>query len=216
MMAAAEGNTPYELAYAGSYAAALLIWLREYEQAEASAERALELAEKHRFPLVSATARCLLGRARAELGHAAEGVELIRQGIAGLQEVGSFAGFFFFHLALALERAGAVADALETVEQSFQTYKPFPDSLRLRGELMFKQGQVELAESDFREAIARAQATGAKVFQLRAMMSFAPLLAKQGRRHEARTMLTEIYRRFTEGFDTADLKDAKALLEQLA
>ena len=55
----------------------------------------------------------------------------------------------------------------------------------------------------------------AKAWELRATMSLARLLAKQGRRDEARTMLAEIYGWFTEGFDTADLKDAKALLDQL-
>ena len=90
-----------------------------------------------------------------------------------------------------------------------------PETLRLRGELRLKQGQTELAEADFREAIALAQKMGAKAWELRATMSLARLLAKQGRRDEARAMLAEIYGWFTEGFDTADLKDAKALLDEL-
>ncbi len=73
----------------------------------------------------------------------------------------------------------------------------------------------ELAEADFREAIALAQSMGAKAWELRATMSLARLIASQGRREEARTMLAEIYNWFTEGFDTADLIDAKALLDQL-
>ena len=215
MIAAADGNTLFEQAYSGQWAATILVWLREYEQAGVSAERALKLSMKHQFPLVTALARCLLGRARAELGRAAEGVELIRQGIAGMQEVGSFIGFFFFHLAVALERDGLIVDALESVEQSFRIYKPFPDSLRLRGELRLKQGQMELAESDFREAIALAQKSGAKALELRATMSLARLLDVQRRCDEARAMLADIYNEFTEGFDTADLKDAKALLDQM-
>ena len=121
MIAAADGNTLFEQAYSGQWAATILVWLREYEQAGVSAERALKLSMKHQFPLVTAFARCLLGRARAELGHAAEGVELIRQGIAGMQEVGRFIGFFFFHLAVALERDCVIVDALESVEQSFRS-----------------------------------------------------------------------------------------------
>jgi predicted ATPase len=73
-----------------------------------------------------------------------------------------------------------------------------------------------LAEADFREAIALAQKIGAKAWELRATMSLAGMLAKQGRRDEARTMLAEIYGWFTEGFDTADLKDANALLDELS
>ena len=64
------------------------------------------------------------------------------------------------------------------------------------------------------DRVARSQS--AKSFELRATTSLARLLAKQGRRDEARTMLAEIYNWFTEGFDTADLKDAKALLDELA
>jgi predicted ATPase len=68
---------------------------------------------------------------------------------------------------------------------------------------------------DFREAIALAQRIGAKAWELRATMSLARLLDKQGERDNARAMLADIYVWFTEGFDTADLKDAKALLDEL-
>jgi predicted ATPase len=87
--------------------------------------------------------------------------------------------------------------------------------LRIRGDLRFELGQAELAEADFREAIALAQKMQAKAWELRATMSLSRLLDKQDRRNDARTMLAEIYNWFTEGFDTADLKDAKALLDEL-
>jgi predicted ATPase len=67
----------------------------------------------------------------------------------------------------------------------------------------------------FEDAIELARQQSAKSWELRATNSFARLLAKQGRRNEARTMLAEIYNWFTEGFDTADLKDAKTLLDEL-
>jgi predicted ATPase len=72
-----------------------------------------------------------------------------------------------------------------------------------------------LGEADFREAIALAQKMGAKMWELRATISLARLLTKQGRRDTARTMLVDIYGWFTEGFDTTDLKDTKALLDEL-
>jgi predicted ATPase len=75
--------------------------------------------------------------------------------------------------------------------------------------------QPDLAEADFREAIALAQKMQAKAWELRATMSLARLLAKQGRRDEARAMLARIYNWFTEGFDTLDLKEAKALIDEL-
>jgi hypothetical protein len=123
-------------------------------------------------------------------------------------------------LATAQASAGAVADALETVEQALKAnpdeFAHRPEALRLRGEMRMKQGQSELAEADFREAIALAQSMAAKSWELRTTMSLAQLLNQQDSRDEARAMLAEIYGWFTEGFDTADLKDAKALLDQLA
>jgi tetratricopeptide (TPR) repeat protein len=123
-------------------------------------------------------------------------------------------------LAAAQEREGAIGDALATVEQALQANPDElvarPEILTLRGELRLKQGQTELAESDFREAIALARTMAAKAFELRATMSLARLLARHDRRDEARSILGEIYGWFTEGFDTADLKDAKALLAELS
>jgi tetratricopeptide (TPR) repeat protein len=127
---------------------------------------------------------------------------------------------FALYLAAAQERKGSILDALETVEKSLQA-NPYavglrPEMLVLRGELRLKDGQNELAAADFREAISLAQKTGAKICELRAIMSLARLLVSQRRRDEARTMLNTIYGWFTEGFDTADLKDAKALLDELS
>jgi Flp pilus assembly protein TadD len=84
---------------------------------------------------------------------------------------------------------------------------------RIAGTAMMTQGKSVEAENSFRRAIEIARTQGARMWDLRATTSLAPLLAKQGRRAEARTMLAEIYGWFTEGFDLADLKDAKALLD---
>jgi class 3 adenylate cyclase/tetratricopeptide (TPR) repeat protein len=219
MMAAARGNNPFAVAWSGFCAAYLRIYMREYEQAEALAARAVELSEKHQFPYVAALSRCALGPARAQLGRATEGIGLIRQGIAGLLEVEPGIGNYKAFLAEAQDREGSAADALETVEQALQANPVklvyWPETLGLRGELRLKQGQTELAEADFREAIGLAQRMSAKFHELRGTMSLARLLARQGRRHEAHAMLAEIYGWFTDGFDTADLKDAKALLDEL-
>jgi predicted ATPase len=88
--------------------------------------------------------------------------------------------------------------------------------LRLKGELLLLSDGTEAeAIQCFRDAIAIARSQSAKSWELRAIMRLARLLAKQDRRDEARAMLAGIYGWFSEGFDTADLKDAKALLEQL-
>jgi tetratricopeptide (TPR) repeat protein len=214
-------NNPYDVAFASVNVARIAIDMREYERAEALAVQALDLSDKNQFPHLIALSRVLLGHARAHLGHASEGVGLIRQGIAGSLEVGGRLGISLYItlLAGALEREGNLSGALETIEQALQAnpdeINTRPETLRLRAELHLKQGQIELSEAGFREAIASAHMTGAKALELRATTNLADLLAKQGRRDEARAMLAEIYGWFSEGFDTADLKDAKALLKEL-
>ena len=93
-----------------------------------------------------------------------------------------------------------------------------PEIHRLKGELLLRKSDSNVAEAKrcFERAIEVAQSQNAKSLQLRATTSLARLLAKQDRRDEARTMLTEIYNWFTEGFDTTDLKNAKALLNELS
>ncbi|MBV8137488.1 MAG: hypothetical protein JO121_17945 [Deltaproteobacteria bacterium] len=89
---------------------------------------------------------------------------------------------------------------------------------RLRGEaiLMRDSSMIAQAEESFRKGIGIARSQSAKSWELRATTSLARLLAKEGKREEARAMLAEIYNWFTEGFDTADLKDARALLDELS
>jgi predicted ATPase len=97
-------------------------------------------------------------------------------------------------------------------------YSTVPELHRIRGELLLQRDPPCLAEAEqsFRTAIEEAQRHAAKSWELRATTSLARLLARQNRRDEAGTMLAEIYGWFTEGFDTADLKEAKALLDELS
>ncbi len=222
MMGAVDQNNPFEVAFAGYFASVLSVYHREYDRAAALAAQAFELSDKHRYPYIAASSQCVLGHARAQLGQAPEGMRLILRGIAGLLEVGTRASInrLTTYLAAAQERDGATADARDTLERALRTnpdelnYRP--ETLRLRGELQLKQGLFEMAEADFRQAIALAQQMQAKAWELRSATSLARLLHDASRHDEARALLTDIYNWFTEGFDTADLKDAKVLLEQLA
>jgi predicted ATPase len=195
--------------------------LREFARAEAIAAEALASSEQHGFLQVAIYALTPLGLARAELGHTADGVALLRQALADVTEKGSRWEItkLLTYLAEAQALDGAVADALRTIDDALQANPQElvfrPETLRVRGELRLRQGDRGLAEADFREAILLAKKLGAKAWELRATVSLARLLAKQGKRNEARAMLAEIYGWFTEGFDTADLKDAKALLDEL-
>jgi len=130
--------------------------MRNDEQTAALSRRVLEACEKHKFPNEAAWGRALLGIAQARSGHTTEGVELIRQGIAGLLAVDSPIGvpFLIRDLAEAQYLDGATTEALVTVKEALQ-FNPEdcvnrPEILRLCGELHFESGQPDLAEADFR------------------------------------------------------------------
>jgi ATP/maltotriose-dependent transcriptional regulator MalT len=220
--AAGESNSHFDLAMAQKVAAELHLYLRDPEMAEMLASQAVALSDQYGFALGRRFSQICLGRARAQLGHAAEGVALIRQGLAGMAEVGASTGIsrYLTYLAEAQAFDGATDDALGTIEQALapdlQELYFRPETLRIRGELRYKRGLINEADYDFREAIALAQKMNAKTLELRATMSLARLCGKRGKPREARAMLAEIYGWFTEGFDTPDLKDTKALLDELA
>ena len=126
-------------------------------------------------------------------------------------------------VAEAKSKMGEVDGGLATLEDAFALIEVTSERVleaelhRLRGELLQRANDTDLtqAESCFHRAVEVARRQDAKMFELRATISLARLLAQQGRRKEAQQMLAEIYNWFTEGFDAADLKDAKALLEEL-
>src|ERR1019366_5947471 len=126
--------------------------------------------------------RPLLGWARAQLGNPDEGLALIRQGLAGLAETGFTVTLtnHLMHLAEAQALDSTIEDALSTIEEALEgdPEELFfrPNALTCRGDLRLRFGQAELAEADFREAIALAQKMEAKAFELRATMSLARLL----------------------------------------
>ena len=116
---------------------------------------------------------------------------------------------------------GRLDDGLSAVTEAFAEHEDRHHEVeihRLKGELLLRQNDNNAAEVQrcFERAIEVARRQSAKSWELRATMSLARLLASQGRRDEARAMLVEIYGWFTEGFDTADLKDAKALRDELS
>jgi len=122
-------------------------------------------------------------------------------------------------LAEAQAHGGLIEDALNTLEEALQTNPEEivfrSNILGCRGELRRQLGQTEVAELDLREAIMLAQRMSAKALELRATSSLARLLVEQGKSDEARAILGEIYGFFTEGLETAGLKNAKALLDGL-
>ena len=171
----------------------------------------------HRLTLV------IDGWALAASGQSRKGIDEIKRGIAEWRGSGGamFAEMFELLADACLRGAEfeeglrAVSDGLNVVERSGDVLYE-AELYRLRGELLFTRNSGGArAEAALRTATEIACRRGSKSWELRATTSLARLLAKQGGRDEARTMLAEIYGWFTEGFGTADLKDAKALLDEL-
>jgi predicted ATPase len=106
-------------------------------------------------------------------------------------------------------------DALQIVERTGERW--FAAELsRHKGQLLLRQGHSEAAEELYRKALSISEEQGAKLWELRAAASLARLRRNQSRHTEARDLLAPVYDWFTEGFDTPDLKEAKALLDELA
>jgi class 3 adenylate cyclase/tetratricopeptide (TPR) repeat protein len=212
-----------------AYARAVVQWgssllhamLREPEKAAILAAQSIATADEHGFRYHDWLARMLRGWAQAQLGHPEEGASLIRETLTTYRANGSLIGVttFLTWLAEAQALGGALAESLRTLDEAL-TVNPDerfwrPETLRVRGEIRRQQGEAELAESDFRDAIALAREMSAKALELRAATSLAGLWRDQDRRAEARDLLAPVYSWFTEGFDTPDLKEAKTLLEAL-
>jgi predicted ATPase len=158
-------------------------------------------------------------------GNFAEGLETMLQGMRTLKADGSNLMYANFCPVLAdgylaagqpAEGLAAVEEAIDHAERDENRFGE-PELHRLKGELLLLAGAAESeAEKSLREAIAIAQRQEAKSWELRAATSLARLLRKQGKVDEARQTLSQIYNWFTEGFETADLKEAKALLDDLS
>jgi hypothetical protein len=166
-------------------------------------------------------ARSLIGGiALTQPGRAEHRLAMSQRGLDSLVAVEARAGitYFLYCLAVAHDQSG-LTEAAERLLDGALTANPeekafLPNLLTYRGELRRRRAVPTMAESDFREAIRLAQSMSAKSWELRATTSLARLLRDTGHREEARAMLAGIYDWFTEGLDTADLKEAKTLLDE--
>jgi predicted ATPase len=216
---------PFSFAFALQSVGVLRQYRREAHTVQEAAESAIALSAEHGFTWF-ALATILRGWAMAEQRRNEEGIAQIQEGLAMSRATGSGLNrpYFLCLLAEACTKSGRLDDGLSALTEALAAADEHENHFyeaemhRLRGELLLKQNNsnVTEAQSCFQCAIAIARKQSGKSLELRATTSLARLLATQGRRDEARTMLSEIYGWFTEGFDTADLKDAKALLEELS
>jgi predicted ATPase len=184
------------------------------------------VASEHGFALWAARGRVLQGWADAQRGEATTGIARIRDGMAAAQATGARLStpFYLALLVEALALAGKIEEGLAALDDALAKAavsgeKGWDAEIhRLRGELTARLPYPDpaKAEESFRTALAIAREQGTRGYELRAATSLAQLWRKQGRRGEARDLLAPVYGSFTEGFDTPDLKEAKALLEELA
>jgi predicted ATPase len=191
----------------------------------------MELCAEHGFTLWLAQNAILQGWVLTEQGQQAAGIAQIRRGLAAWQITGAELGrpYFLALLAEAYGRTGQreegptmVAEALALVDQT-REHMWEAELYRLKGTLTLQSKVQDLrskveeeAEGYFLKAIEIAQHQQAKSLELRAATSLAHLWQRQGKHHEAHSMLSEVYNWFTEGFDTKDLQEAKGLLQELS
>jgi len=216
---------PLSLTLALYWAAVLYHLRREASLTQARAEAAMAIATDQELSASLARATPLRGWALATSGHEEEGITQIRQRLAASQalEVMEDRPYHLALLAEAFSLVGQTAEGLEALAEALATLAKSmtrwweAELYRLRGELLLQQtvAQLEEAEVCFQQALAMARRQQAKSLELRAAMSLTRLWQRQDKQVEAHALLAPVYGWFTEGFDTADLQEAKALLEEL-
>jgi predicted ATPase len=225
LVLAHELSHPYSLAFARYWAAWVSQVRRDVPAVYEHAEATIALSTEQGFPLWTALGTGLHGWALAMQGQGEAGMAQVRQGIAAYRATGSelLVPYFYTLLAEACDHLGhpedgfqALAEAHTLVEQHEDRYWEAEIS-RLRGVLLLRQPGTPQPEAEawLQRALDVARRQEAKSLELRAAMSLARLWQQQGKQAAARALLAPIYGWFTEGFDTADLQEAKALLEAL-
>jgi class 3 adenylate cyclase/predicted ATPase len=227
MVALAQGLAhPLSLAAALSWTARFHQIRREPQVVHELAEAVITLTTTQGFPQWWALGIVLRGWALAEQGQAAEGVAEICQGLAAWRATGAEIGrqWRLLLLAEAQGNMGQTVEGLATLAEALAVVECTGDRRdeaeihHLKGKFLLRQTvpAESQAETCFRQALDVARQQQAKAYELRVAMSLSRLWQRQGKRAEAHALLAPIYGWFTEGFDTADLQEAKALLEALA
>jgi predicted ATPase len=188
------------------------------------ADQLAALADEQGFSYYRAMAAIYRGWAKIKNGDMAEGMSLLRSGSAAYRATGTEAWtpYFIALLVGACESAGQIDEALTLLHDALQIgertgQRWFAAELnRHKGQLLLRQGHTEAAEELYHKALSIAREQEAKLWELRAAVSLARLRRDRRHRAEARDLLVPVYGWFTEGFDTPDLRDAKALLDELA
>ena len=215
---------PHSLATGMSFAAMFHQFRREAPAAQELAAATVTLATEQGLTQWLARGTFLRDWALTAQGRSADGLAQMRQGLATCRATGSVLDlpWYLGVLAEACRSTGRVDEGLDTMAEALavadNTGYYEAELYRLKGELLRQPAvsDISQAEACFQQALTVARRQQAKSLELRAAMSLARLRQQQGQRTAARELLTPIYEWFTEGFETVDLQEAKALLDQLA
>jgi predicted ATPase len=220
---AQELDHPFNKVYVLMEQSKIAQFRRDVKAAQEWAEQLISIATEHEFTFRLGGGLIAYGWALARQGQS-EGAEQFHQGLAIFQSTGARHPYahYLYWLAEIYSTTGRIDEALRTVDEGLSLVHTASfheaDLHRLKGELLLiaSQANQSEAESCFRRAIDVARRQQAKSWELRATVSLCRLWQRQGKVAEARDMLADIYSWFTEGFDTVDLQDAKALLDKLS
>jgi TOMM system kinase/cyclase fusion protein len=226
LILARELSHPFSLAYVLAWTAFLHHHRREVQETQAWADAVTVLSTERELPFWSTTGTILQGWVRASQGQRAEGMAQIYKGLGALRATGTEV-LRPYGLGLLAEAHGKMRqekeglalldEALALVNKTGERW-PEAELYRLKGELLLSLSGDNHAEAEacLRQALDVARHQHAKSIELRVAMDLSRLRRRQGKREEARRLLADIYGWFTEGFDTADLQEAKALLAELS
>jgi predicted ATPase len=215
---------PPSLAGALAFGALLLTAAGDDAALDERAEQLIAVTTDQGFSYWAASGIMCRGCAKVLKGDVTEGMSLLRSGLAAYRATGAelLAPLIMSHLARAYEVAAHIGeglaqldDALQIVERTGERWLA-AELHRHKGRLLLTQGHAAAAEDLYRKTLSIAKEQEARLWELRAAVSLARLRRDQGRRTEARDLLTPVYGWFTEGFATPDLKEAKALLDELS
>jgi predicted ATPase len=217
---------PLSLSFALGNTATFHQLRREVRAAHACTEAAMRISPEQQSPQWQAMGALLHGWILVQQGQAQEGSEQLTQGLTAWRASGAEIArpYWLMRIAEAHGRLGAPAAGLTVLTEALALVDTTGERLyeselyRCKGVLLLQKSSDNQAEAEdcFQHALEIARSQQAKSWELRAATSLARLWQQQGKRQEAHDLLAPVYNWFTEGFDTADLKDAKALLDELA
>ena len=215
----------YSLAHAQTQLACIHQLRREPHLAQQYAEMAIAVATEQAFPYRVADGKILQGWAIAVQGQVEDGIQLVHAGLDICRTMGAMLDYPYFLalLADACSRAGRVDEVLialagaQAMVLNSRSFHYEAELHRLKGDLLLQTSgasKIDDAEACFAEALAVARRQGAKSLELRAAMSLGRLWQQQGKQAEAHHLVVETSSWFTEGFDTVDLQQARAFLQE--